>query len=54
MEELKNHYQDILQIKMVITSIDEIRLLDKTDLLITTIPITELVRMETFKSEVLL
>ncbi|RKD30492.1 hypothetical protein BET01_07335 [Lacrimispora algidixylanolytica] len=47
MEELKKHYQDQLEIKTVITSLDEIKKLDKTDLIISTIPITELVRMET-------
>lgn len=47
MEELKSHYQEQLEIKTVITSLDEIKMLDKTDLIISTIPIMELVRMET-------
>lgn len=47
MEELKNHYQEQLEIKTVITSLDEIKMLDKIDLMVSTIPITELVRMET-------
>nr|WP_314458874.1 BglG family transcription antiterminator [uncultured Clostridium sp.] len=47
MEEIKNHYQEQLEIKTVITSLHEIKKLDKTDLIISTIPITELVRMET-------
>ena len=47
MEEIKNHYQEQVEIKTVITSLDEIRKLDKTDLIISTIPIAELIRMET-------
>ncbi|MGC6177267.1 BglG family transcription antiterminator [Lacrimispora sp. 38-1] len=47
MEEIKSHYQEQVEIKTVITSLDEIRKLDKTDLIISTIPITELIRMET-------
>lgn len=47
MEEIKNHYREQVEIKTVITSLDEIRKLDKTDLIISTIPITELIRMET-------
>ena len=46
-EELKNHHQEHLDVKTVITSVDEIKKLDKTDLIITTIPISNLVRMET-------
>ncbi|MGB4657888.1 MAG: BglG family transcription antiterminator [Mobilitalea sp.] len=47
MEKLKSHFQEQLDIKTVITSIDEMKTLDKIDLIITTIPITEMVRMET-------
>ncbi|MFW6678991.1 BglG family transcription antiterminator [Lacrimispora sp. AGF001] len=46
MEEINNHYQKQLEIKTVITSLNEIKNLDKTDLIISTIPITELIRME--------
>lgn len=46
MEKLKDHYGDRLEIKSVITSIDEIKELKKEDLMISTIPVYESIRME--------
>lgn len=45
-EILKEHYGERLEIKTVITSIDEVKEAEKADLIISTIPVFETVRME--------
>lgn len=46
MEKLKEHYGERIEIKTVITSIDEIKRVEKADLVISTIPVFETIRME--------
>jgi lichenan operon transcriptional antiterminator len=46
MEKLKEHYGERLEIKTVITAIDEIKSVERADLIISTIPVFETIRME--------
>ncbi|HVI42868.1 MAG TPA: BglG family transcription antiterminator, partial [Anaerovoracaceae bacterium] len=46
MEKLKNHYGERIEIKTVITAIDQIEKAEKADLLISTIPVQEATPME--------
>lgn len=46
LEKMKEHYGERLEIKTVITSIDELKKAEKADLVISTIPVYETIRME--------
>lgn len=46
LEKLKKHYGERMEIKTVITSLDELKAVEKADLIISTIPVYETVRME--------
>lgn len=46
LEKMKEHYGERLEIKTVITSIDELKKAEKADLVISTIPVYETLRME--------